>query len=108
MQVGKIEQLTVAKAGEVMAELEVQNKKLGTTKVTEEKVKDVTVVGPQAEVGLLLSRTINLGNYESVRVQVSLTMPCLAEQVAVDHAYEEVKAWVDARMGKIIDEASVG
>ena len=40
--------------------------------------------------------TVNLGNYESARVDVLLTVPCYLEEV--DDIYPKVKEWVDQKL----------
>lgn len=42
--------------------------------------------------------TVNLGNYESARVDVSLSYPCRTEEV--DATFDKVKKWVDKRVGE--------
>lgn len=49
-----------------------------------------------AEVGVTTALTMNLGNYESARVSVSLTMPCYVEEV--DKTYEWAQRWVEQRL----------
>jgi hypothetical protein len=39
--------------------------------------------------------TINTGNFESARIDVSISMPCLATQDEVMKTYKEISAWVD-------------
>jgi len=40
--------------------------------------------------------TLNLGNYESVRMDVRIAVPCYLEDV--DNAYEWARAWVRERL----------
>jgi len=42
--------------------------------------------------------TMNLGNYESARISVSVTVPCYKEEV--DEAYEFAQAWAEQRLEK--------
>jgi hypothetical protein len=58
-----------------------------------------------AEVGLAFGLTINLGNFEGARVDVSLKMPCYAEEK--DDCYEHVLSWVGERVQKEAHEARV-
>ena len=46
--------------------------------------------------------TVNLGDYESLRVDVAVTMPCYAEMV--DETQQEIGAWVQDRLQNEIDE----
>lgn len=40
--------------------------------------------------------TVNLGNYESARVDVMLTVPCYLEEI--DEIYPRAKEWVDQKL----------
>lgn len=40
--------------------------------------------------------TLNLGNYESGRVDVMVSMPCYPEEI--DSVYPTIKEWVDTRL----------
>lgn len=57
---------------------------------------------PVAEVGMMLGTTINTGNYESVRCEVSIKMPCKASEI--DETYDIAKAWVDNRLNELVQE----
>lgn len=54
---------------------------------------------PVAMVGYTLGLTYNLGNYESVRVSVSVTLPSYVEEL--DKAYEYARKFVEERFGEI-------
>lgn len=49
-----------------------------------------------AKVGCAYGLTINLGNFESARVDVSVSMPCYVEEL--DAAYTQAKKWVEDRL----------
>jgi len=53
------------------------------------------VVTP-AKVRVGLGLTLNMGNYESARVDVEVTVPCYAEEV--DSAYEWGRNWASKRV----------
>lgn len=42
--------------------------------------------------------TVNLGNYQSARVDVMLSIPCYVEEI--DEIYPKAKEWVDSRLAK--------
>ena len=42
--------------------------------------------------------TINLGNYESARIDVMLSMPCYVEEI--EEVFPKVKDWVDKKLAK--------
>lgn len=82
--------------------------KTGGTVVSEKKditpVKTVDTTDDMATVGVSMSHTMGLPNYSSVKVQVSLYMPCLPNMGVVDSTYAEICQWVDARMETLIGE----
>jgi len=51
-----------------------------------------------AHVQVDYSLTINLGNFESARVGVSVRVPCYAEEI--DDAYAYAQSWVAKRVGE--------
>lgn len=46
-----------------------------------------------AEVGYGIGLTMNMGNFESARVDVSIKMPCYVEEI--DVTYRRVQAWAE-------------
>ena len=71
--------------------------------VTEEKLSIHRYVTQPATVGCELGATINMGNYESARVQVNVTVPCYREEVA--GAFSWAKDFVEERFKKEVAEA---
>jgi hypothetical protein len=57
---------------------------------------------PTCNVGMSAGLTLNMGNYNSYKVQVSLHMPCLP--LEVDEVFDFVKKWVDTKLTLIHDE----
>jgi hypothetical protein len=47
-------------------------------------------------------QTVNLGNYESAKIQVSLTVPCTKE--TLDDAYEFASSWVSERLEVVMKQ----
>lgn len=55
---------------------------LGKGETREERQLEARIFVTQpATVKAALSRTINLGNYESIRIEVGVTLPCYTEEV---------------------------
>lgn len=50
-----------------------------------------------AKVSVSMGLTLNLGNYESARIDVALVVPCYREEV--DAAYKYANKWVEDRLG---------
>jgi len=59
-----------------------------------------------AKVRVGFGLTINLGNYESARLDVSVEVPCYKEQV--DDAYAAAKGWVEERVQEEVAEIKSG
>lgn len=79
-------------------------KKSGAEITTESVVKEILAINEMAMVGYEVSTTKNLGNYESVKVNVILHVPCQPTIEAAEAAFEEVKDWVDAKLESITKE----
>lgn len=77
---------------------EVRKTIFGKEEVSNERIRIRPFISQPASISVKAGLTINLGNYESGRVDVMLTMPCYPEEV--DETYEVVKQWVDARIDK--------
>lgn len=54
----------------------------------EEIVERKKIEGPAASVGVNMGTTINLGNFQSARIDVQVTLPCAPEDV--EATYKEV------------------
>jgi len=52
----------------------------------------------QVRVSFSVTRTINLGNYESVKVQAGLEVQCDRDADAIAEATKEVRKYVDTRI----------
>jgi len=53
-------------------------------------------------VGISMSKTVNLGNYENIKLQVSCHCPCtIGEQ---DGVFEFAQDWCDTKLGALLDE----
>lgn len=59
---------------------------------------------PMASVRVDIGLTRNLGNYESLKVSVGITLPCAANAEEIDMTYHEAKGWCDARIEAINEE----
>lgn len=68
----------------------------------EEVGEPKTLEGPTCNVGVDASFTKNLGNYESLRIGVSLHLPCYHQEI--DEVFDFGKEWVNAKMEAMIAE----
>lgn len=70
---------------------------IGAETVNEQiAVKDFLV--PPARVGVEFGQTINTGNFESLRIAVTVSVPCYTEELA--EAYDHVVAFAKDRLAK--------
>lgn len=98
--------VTIVKAGQQpKGSVSVQHKKTGATVEKEIAVGEpVVATGPMANVGFSASMTKNLGNYESVKVTVSLFLPCEPVPETIDKTFVTAKEWVDVQMQKTLED----
>lgn len=82
--------------------IEVRKTMFGKEEVSNERIRIRPFVSNPASISVKAGITINLGNYESGRVDVMLTMPCYPEEI--DEVYEDVKNWVDSRVEHVKNE----
>lgn len=55
-------------------------------------------------IGVTVGVTRNLGNYESLRVSLSLTLPCKQDSQDIEDTYASAKGWVDDKINAINEE----
>lgn len=55
----------------------------------------------EEKVRVSLGQTVNIGNYESVRVDVTLELPC--DELTRDSAFEKVKKWVMDKLSREVE-----
>lgn len=71
--------------------------------VVQEKLMPTT----HATVGVSIGVTRSLGNFESVKMNVSLFLPCLVDAQDIEDTYAQGKEWVDGKINALnaeIDE----
>lgn len=87
-----IQSSSKSQSGEVIAE------SLGETLTLNEGVfTDGTLLTVEG------GRVINLGNYETARIGVSLTVPCTKE--TLDEAYQYATGWVSEKIDEAVNSA---
>lgn len=73
--------------------------------VTKEEIVGEEINGEAtASLSMSIGLTKNLGNYESVKVTVGLTVPCIPTEEDIEASYAQVKDWVDTKISAINDE----
>ena len=68
------------------------------------KMGEVLSTEAMANVGVAVGMTKNLGNYESVKVQISLHMPCAPDSEVIDQTFAFIEEWVDKKMEAALAE----
>ena len=58
--------------------------------------------GNPAYLNITAGMTKGLPNYSSAKISISITYPCLPEEI--NESYEKLKEWIDARLSKEIAE----
>lgn len=61
-----------------------------------------------ARVDFSLSRTLNMGNYESTKITVGLSLECEASREAIEKAYGMAKRFVEIKIAQEEHEWKVG
>lgn len=75
---------------------------LGKDAETRKTIAVRPFVTTPAKVGFSGTRTINLGNFNSVKVAVWIEMPCYVEEI--NTIYPQVKQFVEAKLQAEVDE----
>ena len=67
----------------------------------EEVVHEQAFSQPTANVGVAFATTKNLGNYESLKVSVSINLPCYVKEI--DEVQTFARKWVEMKMAETIE-----
>lgn len=73
----------------------------GVTETETEQLAVQKFVTNPAYVKVALGMTVNLGDFESARMDVSLSVPCYQEEVT--QVYPKVQKWVEDRVSAEVD-----
>lgn len=79
--------------------------KSGAIKSSKEKLGLVVYEGPTADIGCELSYTMNLGNFQSAKLGVSISAPSNLDPDSLDKTFEYLNKWCDAKLAHMIGEA---
>jgi hypothetical protein len=79
--------------------------KSGASEETEENLGEVVATdSPMAEIVVELGHTMNLGNFESLRIHVGIRWPVPANDSAIETAFKGAKAWVEKKLDFIVQD----
>jgi hypothetical protein len=70
--------------------------------VKEEYLPTPMTEGNPAYLNITAGCTKNTGNYESVKVSISITYPCKPD--LIDESFDKLKNWLDKRLSQEISE----
>lgn len=73
----------------------------GSVEHSEEVVGTVTTKGTPAIVRVGMGLTKNLGNYESLKAYVEISIPCEVDGEEIEETYATAKGWVDEKISDI-------
>lgn len=76
----------------------------GTEEQEPVSLGQVTTTKQPALVHIDFGMTKNLGNYESLKFNVGITIPCEPTAEDIDATYHEARAWVDDKVNSINEE----
>jgi hypothetical protein len=85
----------------VTRQFRLSGKDVGEAEETDEVLEIHKFATQPANVRVEMGMTINLGNYESAKISVCLSVPCYKEEA--DAAFEYAKKWVEV---KTLEEAA--
>jgi hypothetical protein len=81
-----------------VAKVSVQHPDKSSTDM-QQVVDEKVFTQPTCNIGVQAAMTMNMGNYNSVKIGVSLHMPCLESDL--DATFLKAQAWVDSKMAVI-------
>lgn len=90
-----------AVAGRILVQKTVGRKKNATATDAEETIEADIFHAPHAMVSCGMGVTVNMGNYESCKVDVHVSIPCYPAEVA--QAYNKVRGWCEQVVRREID-----
>lgn len=93
------------KTGTALVSKETKDKGTVLAEETDEQVVETPSAGgdgPWCEVGVEMSYTHNLGNYQSARVGVSIRLPCKYHEI--NAVYDYAKEWADGKLQSLVEE----
>ena len=79
----------------------------GSLVSSSEEVGQVLAPANPALVSVSMGITRNLGNYESFRFNVTITMPCSPTAEDIEETYEQCKGWCDGKANELNEEMSL-
>ena len=94
----------VKKKEQIKGKVETLDNEGNVIDTQEEVLGEIEIEEPMANVGVKLGTTKNLGDYNSLRVDVSLFMPSKTDKKSLEKTYKKVFKWVDNKLDKIMDD----
>lgn len=76
----------------------------GSIDETKEVLSEDMFDGPTANIGVTVGMTKNLGDYNNIKFQVSIHMPCRPDAEDIEETYNNCREWVDEKVNAFNDE----
>ena len=76
----------------------------GTVEERSEVVDEIVVDKPMANVGLKVGMTKNMGDFNSLRIDVSLFLPSELDTKSLNKTFKRADKWCEKKMKKIMEE----
>jgi len=70
-------------------------------KVTQKRKAIVKFEGEGADIRVSLGATLNMGNYESLRIGVDLSVPCEPNTKSIESAFQSAATFVDEKLDQL-------
>lgn len=77
---------------------------VGVPLESEEHIETPPVRVTPAVVTLSMGYTKNLGNYESAKVSVAISLPCASDEPTIEQTFKYAEDWVNDKMGSIVSQ----
>jgi hypothetical protein len=107
-EVAEVQEFVDDETGEIFVEGQIVNGFVAVVKGKEliwEEQEEVAEVKhskqPMANIGYGLDRTINLGNYESLKIHVTIHVPSIVSEDEIEQNYEFCKKWTELKMEEV-------
>ena len=93
--------------GNLQTSVKVSSKESGVEEVSVDNIESVSikvpaVTNPHAMVGISHGITLNLGNFQFARIDVSITVPCAVDKI--DQTYSELAKDVETKLQGLTDD----
>jgi hypothetical protein len=94
--------VNIIKKQKIVGKVETLDKDGEVAETEEIEVGEIIVDKPMANVGVKVGTTKNLGDYNSLRVDVSLFMPSETDKKSLNKTFKKCFKWCDTKLDEIV------